>query len=418
MVSPPTPFASCPSASRRTGNGLLLTAIIAVGLGASCRAHDKSPETTLARDSAGIEVIEFPIAPPAAAAAWRTADTPLVSIGGEDGPGQQLHQVIGAYRLANGAIVAANAGTFELLYYSPAGEWVRTSGRNGGGPGEFQSMDDVWLSGDDSVLVFDRSVRRLSVFGPDGAYVRSLQIADSGRPPQVLGRFADGTYLIRVADSFSPQGTEQRGLRREPYRLYRYSPAGEPLAHLGDFPGMEVFVSDAQGRFSVSVPPFGRNTFFAVGGDEFWAGDNAFYTLQAFDASGAPKRMLRRTGPQAALQRAEIEAEKARRLEASPSAESRRRTEARFREMSLPESPPAFRGILVDRAKRLWVAEWLRPEAGGLEWTVFGPSGSRMARTILPRGFSPLDVGDDFVLGVWRDDLGVEHLRLYQLVKS
>ncbi len=36
----------------------------------------------------------------------------------------------------------------------------------------------------------------------------------------------------------------------------------------------------------------------------------------------------------------------------------------------------------------------------------------------MPPRFSPLDIGPDFVLGLWRDADDVEHVRMYDLVKS
>ncbi len=35
----------------------------------------------------------------------------------------------------------------------------------------------------------------------------------------------------------------------------------------------------------------------------------------------------------------------------------------------------------------------------------------------LPPRFQPLDIGPDYILGLWRDADDVEHVRMYQLVK-
>jgi hypothetical protein len=34
-----------------------------------------------------------------------------------------------------------------------------------------------------------------------------------------------------------------------------------------------------------------------------------------------------------------------------------------------------------------------------------------------PADFRITQIGDDFMLGVWRDDLDVEHVRMYELLK-
>jgi hypothetical protein len=36
----------------------------------------------------------------------------------------------------------------------------------------------------------------------------------------------------------------------------------------------------------------------------------------------------------------------------------------------------------------------------------------------LPVGLDPTHIGNDFVLGTWKDDVDVEHVRLYGLDRS
>jgi hypothetical protein len=36
---------------------------------------------------------------------------------------------------------------------------------------------------------------------------------------------------------------------------------------------------------------------------------------------------------------------------------------------------------------------------------------------IAPDGLDILDIGSDYVIGVWRDSLDVEHVQLYELIK-
>lgn len=81
------------------------------------------------------------------------------------------------------AVRASAAGEFWVLsqrmgprIYSSAGAFLRTIGRSGSGPGEFQAPDDViWLPGD-SALVMDGVTRRATVLTRDGRPARSIQI--------------------------------------------------------------------------------------------------------------------------------------------------------------------------------------------------------------------------------------------------
>lgn len=51
-------------------------------------------------------------------------------------------------------------------------------------------------------------------------------------------------------------------------------------------------------------------------------------------------------------------------------------------------------------------------------WAVYGPDGLLVTRVATPPDGSVTHIGADFVLGVWRDDLGVERVRMYRLIKT
>jgi hypothetical protein len=46
---------------------------------------------------------------------------------------------------------------------------------------------------------------------------------------------------------------------------------------------------------------------------------------------------------------------------------------------------------------------------------VHDAEGRLVARVRMPESFRPLHIGEDFVLGVERDDLDVEHVRMYRI---
>ena len=57
-------------------------------------------------------------------------------------------------------------------------------------------------------------------------------------------------------------------------------------------------------------------------------------------------------------------------------------------------------------------------EEGGARWRVLSPEGSVIGQVRTPPGVFLLEVGDDYVLGVSRDELDVETVSLYELDKS
>ncbi len=97
--------------------------------------------------------------------------------------------------------------------------------------------------------------------------------------------------------------------------------------------------------------------------------------------------------------------------------DARRTIEREFRDLPIPETKPAFGGEMrVDATRHLWVLE-LNDTGADPSWSVFDTDGVWLGVVTLPSRFTPMDIGTDYVLGLWRDADGVEHVRMYELIK-
>ncbi len=85
--------------------------------------------------------------------------------------------------------------------------------------------------------------------------------------------------------------------------------------------------------------------------------------------------------------------------------------------MAVPDTRPAYGRLLVDADGDLWAAEYSRYPFPPAQWTVFDPDGRLLGTVDTPERFDLQQVGPDWVLGVWRDPLGVEYVRRYPLMK-
>jgi hypothetical protein len=70
---------------------------------------------------------------------------------------------------------------------------------------------------------------------------------------------------------------------------------------------------------------------------------------------------------------------------------------------------------MADPDGNLWVLAYTRPGDERRSWTVFAPEGRALGTVETPPGLRIMEIGADYVLGVWRDDLDVEHVRMYRL---
>ena len=84
----------------------------------------------------------------------------------------------------------------------------------------------------------------------------------------------------------------------------------------------------------------------------------------------------------------------------------------------MPETMPAYGELRTDRTGRLWVQETLVPPDTIGRFTAFDRDGRMLGTITLPPSFRVLEFGDDYVLGVAKDELEVEQLRLYRLVPA
>jgi hypothetical protein len=201
---------------------------------AGCGSEPSVPAAAV-RDSAGVTIVESSGASWQEGSEWRLASTPDIDIGGSDvDPEYELFQAQGAVRLADGSIVVANAGSAELRFYDASGQYVRTVGRRGGGPGEFEGLRWVERYTSDSLLAWDMRLRRGSVYDLTGRFHRSFTLpAEALYDP--IAQFPDGTLLTQETSQWMTQELPD-GPQRPSIALATFSVDGAKIADLEAFP--------------------------------------------------------------------------------------------------------------------------------------------------------------------------------------
>ena len=83
-----------------------------------------------------------------------------------------------------------------------------------------------------------------------------------------------------------------------------------------------------------------------------------------------------------------------------------------------PRESETVHRFLVDAEEPLWVADYEHPGIFEQRWTVFSPEGSMLGHVDTPPGFRVDDIGSDYVLGRWQDELNVEEIHLCRLIED
>lgn len=367
------------------------------------------------RDSAGMTIVENP--DPATIAAW-TLGAPAFSLGSMDGgEANELYEPFFALRLPGGGVVLANQGTEEIRFYDDGGAHVRTIGRSGGGPGEFQALWGLYRLPGDSLGAWDWTAKRLTLYDTAGVLGRMVTPrTELHFAPRVIGALDDGTVLLirgmNPAAIFGSGG----GRIQDSVVLPRFDLAtGEMVDSLGPFPGAERFAHTSEGGFWIRNLMFGRDEHFGVGGGLVVVGDDRDGAVRYHAPDGRLDRVARLAPGDRAVTEAHVERYRARQLEDVEEAEV---AEQRRRLDQLPVSDrlPAFAEMFVDRTGRVWLREFDGRYEDPSRWLVLDRDGRLEARLDLPYGARPLDAGPDYLILYARDDLDVERVTLYPLV--
>ena len=401
------------------------TALVAVVLTGACGSGGDAAANAVVRDSAGVRIVENHGPSWDEDAAWHLSPEPVVVIGAMDADAEyQLFGVRAVARLSDGTIVVSNSGSQEVRWYDPRGRHLRSAGGEGAGPGEFTALG--WLAAvpGDSVVAFDDRLLRLSLFTPEGAFARSAAPQTEGNPgmerPVFMASLGDGS-LLAFGRVLEVEGMVE-GPLRVPMVLYRFNVDGELLDSLGAFHGWETRAvirrSEQYIAMAIADRPFARNTALTAGGDRYVVGTPHSYELAVHRSDGsllAIVRLLRGNPPVTA---ADIEAYKSIMLENIDNENELRDRRQELDDYDYPAEAPAFGSlILVDTQGDIWVPEFSVRNDQGMEWQVFNSEYRLLGTVTTPVRFTPRYIGDDMLLGVWRDEFDVEYVHGYQLVK-
>lgn len=359
-----------------------------------------------------------PDAPPALRE-WTIGTAPTLTIGG--GSTQtEFSRVNGAWRLSNGAIAVADAGSSEIRIFDAGRALAHVFGRSGEGPGEFRQMGWIGRFGDTAV-VYDGNLRRITTILLDGAprLLATLPVTvNDDRGVDVAGRLADGRWLVRAT---SRPDVNARGVQRIPGFAGLIGAAGAgSVQWLEEEPDLAVFVYNPAGNqklVTIVVPAFPPSLAMAVSGSAIWLGDTAVDTIVHVDAATGDRTTIKLPDPPAPVTRAVVDAARTRELATARDQAARDLVEAKYSSTYLPAHLPAFQALVPGADGELWVQRPADSRAAQARYVVLSPSGIPVARVSVAEGFRVTDVGHDYVVGVHRDGDGVETVRAYALTR-
>ncbi|MCY3704224.1 MAG: hypothetical protein OXH08_01795 [Gammaproteobacteria bacterium] len=392
--------------------------------GAACAGdggQGDAPSTTV-RDSAGIEIVESTRPLWSDSDGWRVESAPVLDLSASGaGPNHEFFQVRGVRRLSDGSLAVANGSSNEVRLYSADGSHTASLGGEGDGPGEFRAIVG-FDNADDSLIVLDAN-GRVTFFAPDLALLGTFSVPlPSGviAESNAVAHLGNGEIVVETRTRFMFGYEGESAILRQPGGLFRVDAAGESADSIGVTAGNEVFMHVSSGGGAFAGPPlFGRDAFVATHAGRILLGDAIDMQVEEWTADGAPARILRIPGYPLELSADAFEREREALMPEDPT-EVRPMNLEFLQDMPVPDRRPAYADMKVDPTGAIWLRPFLAPNEGdGPEtWQVLGPDGAWLGGVEIPADFSVMQIGMDFVLGVYRDELDVEHPRVLDLDRN
>ncbi|MCE2456082.1 MAG: hypothetical protein J4G12_09775 [Gemmatimonadetes bacterium] len=188
-------------------------------------------------------------------------------------------------------------------------------------------------------------------------------------------------------------------------------------------PHREVIVTtNEQGFRELMLTAYGRELVTGQWGDLVVASHTSRYEIRAFRDDGTLARIVRREhvlrAPTEEDRKSYIDEQLAM-FAANPHLPPEMVEQARksWESTPLAEAFPAFSRVLSDAAGNLWVREYDFPREGRPAplWTVFDPDGRVLGFMETPKGLGVVQIGEDYILGHYRDELDVEYVQVWPL---
>jgi hypothetical protein len=132
--------------------------------------------------------------------AWGTKDGPSATFYGE--PFSAPTGV--SFGPSGNMYVSDGYGNYKVQVFGPDGNFLRSWGKPGTGPGEFALVHNIDVGPDEKIYVCDRENRRIQIFDENGKYL--TEWGGMNLPVDVLVK-GDIVYVLEEGNDWAPGGT-------------------------------------------------------------------------------------------------------------------------------------------------------------------------------------------------------------------
>lgn len=304
-------------------------------------------------------------------------------------------------------ITEMSMGNRAIHQFNSGGEYIGQMGREGRGPGEYQTPVHLQVVGD-KAFVYDNLLSRITAFSlTDLSVIRSVPVsAGTYLNSRETGGLSTQRLFVHNDEEFTVGFGSLSSASKENYtRYFRADPEGafnpDQLFKLKD---KNVFSVD-EGSISLqALLPFDHDSFIYYRKNNFYTVWSEEFLIKIYDGSGKLVRGIYYPVEKVPFMRNDY-------VENHMSSHLKRAAQY----MDFPEYWPVLDDLLVDDQGRIWVA-LITDERDIVEWWVLEYSGELLAKFEWPRYKKIQDIKNGFLYTLERDPFaGTQEVVKYRL---
>lgn len=315
--------------------------------------------------------------------------------------------------LLSDAVAIADGLAPAVHVFDRSGTLLRSVGRRGDGPSEFQSISWLGACGGDSVYAWDFVRQRMAVVDAAGSVARTFRMPnrpDAGAPPAAVACSRRGQFAYLARPDLVAQARDD---------------AIVPIL-------ADLFVANSDGsverirsgialaEFVVRIGqyrPLGRQTHIALAPDRIYVGTADSAMVDAFDYSGLHVASIAVWSNSRTPTRRHLEEAVREHTQWVAEAGIRKRIGDLLMAQPLPESLPPYTDLFVDPLGDLWVLLTV-PGDSTTNLRVIAPDGRVRGDVLVPTAMRVFDIGESEILGSAPDSAGAPRVVLYRFQRG
>jgi hypothetical protein len=382
--------------TRPSSVDLLVAGAVALGL-AACGSESNQASSDL---------------PPGAPVAL--SDAPTLVVGERSGdPDHEFFRVVTPLLLPDGGVGVPLASEGTIRIFDSEGEFVRSYGSAGEGPGEFQALWSAWMRGD-AIEAHDVQLGRVTRF-PPAEDVQTVLLERVGSAEIAQPGLSDGSWILHGVKEVQPDG-------RDVAAVHRFMADG---SHVG-----EVHMTYGFRRHTFPMgagpDPLSPRSLIRTEGHRVFIAETLTPRITELDVLTGDTRSIDWTprNPLASAEALRIVRDE---FPTSDIPEVQRAwTESSLDALTGSEEVSVFWDFLVDDQGFFWIRDYdprvhavpyggLQSAGPGGQWIILDRDGNEVTAITVPDDFEPRSVHGDQIIGVRRDEFDVESVRVYRI---